>query len=62
MHEGNGVEVSKSHLARIMIELQLMGCHNINFVTPSHAIPQILAALEIAIENGLKIPLVYNTC
>jgi len=60
-HEGKGVEVSKSHLARMMLELQQMGCHNINFVTPSHVIPQILAALEVAIEHGLDIPLVYNT-
>lgn len=60
-HEGVGTEVSKSHLARIMLELQSMGCHNINFVTPSHVIPQILAALEIAVEHGLNIPLVYNT-
>jgi len=60
-HEGQGVEVSKSQLARIMLELQQTGCHNINFVSPSHVIPQILAALEIAIEHGLKVPLVYNT-
>ena len=60
-HQGEGVEVSKSNLARMMLELQQMGCHNINFVTPSHVIPQILAALEIAVEHGLNIPLVYNT-
>ncbi len=60
-HEGYGVEVSKSQLARIMLELQLRGCHNINFVTPSHVIPQILEALEIAAEHGLKIPVVYNS-
>jgi len=60
-HEGHGIEVSNSHLARIMMELQNMGCHNINFVTPSHVILQILASLEIAIEYGLNIPLVYNT-
>jgi putative pyruvate formate lyase activating enzyme len=60
-HEGHGIEVSNSHLARIILELQNMGCHNINFVTPSHVIPQILAALEIAIEHGLNVPLVYNT-
>ena len=60
-HEGVGSEVSKSHLARIMLHLQNLGCHNINFVTPSHVIPQIMAALEVAVENGLNIPLVYNT-
>jgi len=60
-HEGYGVEVSKSQLARIMLELQNQGCHNINFVTPSHVIPQILAALEIAVEHDLQIPLIYNS-
>jgi putative pyruvate formate lyase activating enzyme len=44
-----------------MIELQNLGCHNINFVTPTPQVPQIIKALEIAIEMGLKIPLVYNT-
>jgi putative pyruvate formate lyase activating enzyme len=44
-----------------MIELQNLGCHNINFVTPTPQVPQIVKALEIAIEKGLKIPLVYNT-
>jgi putative pyruvate formate lyase activating enzyme len=60
-HEGVGEEVAHSQLAAMMIALQKAGCHNINFVTPSHVIPQILAALEIAIEAGLSIPLVYNT-
>ncbi len=44
-----------------MLELQQEGCHNINFVTPTHNIPQILKALCLAIEKGLKIPLVYNS-
>jgi len=60
-HEGYGVEITNSHLARIMINLQYLGCHNINFVTPSYVIPQILSALIIAVKNGLSIPLVYNT-
>jgi len=60
-HEGYGAEVSGSHLARIMINLQNLGCHNINFVTPSHIIPQILSALLIAVKSGLNIPLVYNS-
>jgi putative pyruvate formate lyase activating enzyme len=60
-HEGLGIEVSDSHLARIMIELQNRGCHNINLVTPSHVIPQILNAVKLAIEQGLEIPLVYNS-
>lgn len=52
--------VSDSELAAIMVELQEMGCHNINFVTPTHVVPQILAALPLAIEAGLTVPLVYN--
>jgi putative pyruvate formate lyase activating enzyme len=44
-----------------MIHLQMAGCHNINFVTPSHVVPQIIGALELAIENGLNVPLVFNT-
>ena len=43
-----------------MLTLQQMNCHNINFVTPTHIIPQILEALEIAIPKGLNLPLVYN--
>lgn len=60
-HEGGGETVSDEMLARIMLALQQSGCHNINFVTPSHVVPQILSALEIAIGNGLCVPLIYNT-
>ncbi len=60
-HEGSGQEVTDEELAAIMIALQRQGCHNINFVTPSHVIPQILAALEIAVQQGLCVPLVYNS-
>jgi putative pyruvate formate lyase activating enzyme len=56
-----GEEVCHPRLAQMMMELQALGCHNINFVTPSHMVPQILAALPYAIETGLSIPLVYNT-
>jgi len=56
-----GKEVSFEELAEMMIELQSIGCHNINFVTPTPQVPAILKSLEIAIEKGLKIPLVYNT-
>lgn len=56
-----GKEVSFERLAEIMIELQKIGCHNINFVTPTPQVPQIVKSLSIAIEKGLKIPLVYNT-
>ena len=44
-----------------MLDLQAAGCHNINFVTPEHVVPQILEALPPAIERGLRLPLVYNT-
>ena len=60
-HEDYGQEVSNEELAAIMLALQRQGCHNINFVTPSHVVPQILAALEIAIQQGLSVPLVYNS-
>lgn len=60
-HEGFGEAVSSEELAALMLFLQKKGCHNINFVTPTHVVPQILAALKIAVENGLSIPLVYNT-
>ena len=60
-HEGVGSEVSDTQLANMMLALQNRGCHNINFVTPSHVVPQILSALEKAVEGGLSVPLVYNT-
>jgi putative pyruvate formate lyase activating enzyme len=59
--EGAGVELDGTHISEIMIRLQDMGCHNINFVTPEHVVPQILEALPLAIERGLRLPLVYNT-
>lgn len=58
---GQGREVEFEELAQFMLDLQASGCHNINFVTPTHIMPQILKSLEIAIDNGLHIPLVYNT-
>jgi len=57
----SGVETPPERLAQIMLELQKAGCHNINFVTPEHVVPQILEALPAAIEGGLRLPLVYNT-
>ena len=56
-----GDEVEPEVLAQIMLELQAAGCHNINLVTPSHVVPQILEALPVAVEAGLRLPLVYNT-
>jgi len=56
-----GQEVNALDFAAIMLELQAMGCHNINLVTPSHVVPQILAALVPALEGGLQIPLVFNS-
>ncbi|PQP34656.1 radical SAM protein, partial [Desulfobacteraceae bacterium SEEP-SAG9] len=60
-HEGYGREKSHEQLASMMLQLQNAGCHNVNFVTPSHVVPQILAALERAIEEGLSVPLIFNT-
>jgi putative pyruvate formate lyase activating enzyme len=48
-------------IAGMMLELQSLGCHNINLVTPEHVVPQILEALAIAVERGLDLPIVYNT-
>lgn len=59
--QGVGREVEPRGLARTMLELQAHGCHNINFVTPSHVVAQIVAAVEIAASEGLVLPLVYNT-
>ncbi len=58
---GEGEEVTPAELAKLMLRLQSAGCHNINFVTPEHVVPQILEALPFAIESGLRLPLVYNT-
>jgi putative pyruvate formate lyase activating enzyme len=58
---GEGEDVDARRLARMMVELQERGCHNINFVTPEHVVPQILEALPHAIEGGLRLPIVYNT-
>jgi putative pyruvate formate lyase activating enzyme len=59
--EGEGVEISDHQLAETMIKVQSFGCHNINLVTPTHYVPNIVRALRRAIQLGLKIPLVYNT-
>jgi len=53
--------VSPGRVARMMLELQEIGCHNINWVTPEHVVPQILEALPLAVEAGLRLPIVYNT-
>jgi putative pyruvate formate lyase activating enzyme len=58
---GYGQEVEPEDLARMMLGLESQGCHNINFVSPSHVVPQILAGLLLAAEAGLRLPLVYNT-
>ncbi len=58
---GVGREASAASLGRMMLSLQKRGCHNINWVTPTHFVPQILEALCWAIERGLRLPLVYNT-
>jgi len=60
-HLGEGHAVTDAQLAGFMLELQRMGCHNINLVTPTHVAPQIVAALEIAREKGLAVPIVYNS-
>jgi putative pyruvate formate lyase activating enzyme len=60
-HLMEGMEVTPEQLAGMMLQLAGQGCHNINFVTPSHVVPQILEALILAAERGLTVPLVYNS-
>ncbi len=56
-----GPEARPERLAAMMLELQARGCHNINFVTPEHVVPQIIEALAVAAGQGLRLPIVYNT-
>lgn len=58
---GEGIEVVEERVAETMIKLQKLGCHNINWVTPTHFVPGLVGALNIAIPLGLNIPVVYNT-
>ncbi len=60
-HMGYGKEVQDEDLADMMIHLQGLGCHNINLVTPTHVMPNIVSATRIAFKKGLRLPLVYNT-
>jgi putative pyruvate formate lyase activating enzyme len=59
--KGLGEEVEAEELAAIMLALQAEGCHNINLVTPSHVVAQVIAAVAIAADGGLRLPLVYNS-
>jgi putative pyruvate formate lyase activating enzyme len=58
---GQGTAVRPDELAGIMIRLQQRGCHNINIVTPSHVVPQLIESVRIAAGRGLSVPLVYNS-
>ncbi len=60
-HEGRGKEIQEEDLADMMLHLQRIGCHNINLVTPTHVMPNILRATQIALRKGLRLPLMYNT-
>jgi len=60
-HLAEGTEVEPGQVAAMMLHLAERGCHNVNFVTPSHVVPQIIEALVLAIEQGLEVPLVYNS-
>jgi len=59
--KGNGKQATIDGLAGMMLELQRRGAHNVNFVTPTHYMPQILEALVVAVDRGFSLPLVYNT-
>ena len=61
-HQGSGTEVEIADLAGMMLQLQEQGCQNINVVTPTHFAPHVILALDIAAGQGLRLPLVYNTC
>ena len=56
-----GSECPPEKLAELMLDLQHHGCHNINFVTPEHVVPQVLETIAAAIPRGLRLPIVYNT-
>lgn len=56
-----GAELTAEGLADIFLNLQQRGCHNLNLVSPTHIVPQFIAALAVAVENGFKLPVVYNT-
>jgi len=58
---GEGRDVDREELAGMMLSLQARGCHNINLVSPTHVVPYILDALELAVSRGLHLPLVYNS-
>lgn len=60
--EGRGAPAGIEDMARMMLHLQEMGCHNINLVTPTHYSPHIVLAVDRAAAMGLRLPLVYNTC
>ncbi|MGD2126603.1 MAG: radical SAM protein [Desulfobacteraceae bacterium] len=59
--EGRGKQIEDEDLADMMIHIQRLGCHNINLVTPTHVMPNIINATRIALKKGLRLPLVYNT-
>ncbi|MGQ9478388.1 MAG: radical SAM protein [Candidatus Bipolaricaulia bacterium] len=59
-HLGEGEPLTTEELARAMLHLQRLGCHNINFVTPTHFAPQLIEAVRLAAEKGLSLPIVWN--
>ncbi len=59
-HRGDGSYVSDDTIGRLMTDMQALGCHNVNLVTPTHVLPNIMSGLRTAIRRGLRVPLVYN--
>ena len=57
----DGTEATPTQIADLMLQLQEWGCHNINFVTPEHVVPQVVLAIDAAVGRGLRLPIVYNT-
>lgn len=59
-HHRHGEPMAPDAIARVMLRLERMGCHNVNFVTPTHVTPQVMQAILIARDRGLRVPIVYN--
>ncbi|MCL2389656.1 MAG: radical SAM protein [Elusimicrobia bacterium] len=60
-HRGDGRVTTPGELARMLLDMQNMGCHNVSFITPTHLVPHLIQGLRIAIAGGLNVPLCYNT-
>jgi len=60
-HRGDGKKTTHTQLAKMLLDMQRMGCHNVSFITPTHLVPHLVKGLRLAIAGGLNVPLCYNT-